>query len=345
MNFRSTACPLHLTGKLLTFASILTSAGMLQDSRNDTLLKQLHQAVDTHFSDSIQLARQLVMPSDDLHVPPLKAKDSINREFFPVLQKQVSLKRLISGDDAELVLIPPIQAEKVVLLTEEPIKPRLILPERKIERNSPDWEMGVFILAFILLGSVRLFFNKYLGQLLISTINYITASRMFRERSLSFMHASFRLDVMFYMVSSLFVFHALQVFHIRLYRGGIISYLFILGGLVAYFALKRFAYYLQGNISRTVQETLEFLFNMNTYNRVLGLFLLPVSLIVAFTPMAEPELVVLAGISVICIFYLLLILRGVKILMRKHFSIFYLILYLCTLEILPLLFIYKLVLG
>jgi hypothetical protein len=318
---------------------------MLQDSRNDTVLKQLHQTVEIHLSDSIHITRLMILPSDTLHIPPLRANDTINREFFPVLQKQISLKRLISKDDTDLVQIPPIQPEKVILLTEEPMKPQIILPERKIERNSPDWQMGVFILALILLGSVRLFFNKYLGQLLSSTMNYITASRMFRERSLSLMHASFRLDIMFYIIFSLFIFHALQIFGITLHPVGIISYLFILGGLLAYFGLKKFVYYLQGNISRTVQETFEFLFNMSIYNRVIGLFLLPVSLIVAFTPMAEPELVIFAGISIICIFYLLLILRGVKILMRKHFSIFYLILYLCTLEILPLLFIYKLVLG
>lgn len=318
---------------------------MLQDTRNDTILKQLHQSVEIHLSDSIQVSRQLILLPPDRHPLPLQTNDTINRDFFPVLQKQVSLKRLILKDDINLVPIPPIQPERVVLLTEEPVKPQIILPERKIERDSPDWQMGIFIFALILLGSVRLFFKKYLGQLLGSTVNYITASRMFRERSLSLVHASFRLDIMFYIVLSLFILQAVQVFGIKLHPVGIVSYLFILAGIIAYFGLKKFAYYIQGNISRTVQETLEFLFNMNIYNRTLGLFLLPVSLIVAFTPLAKPQLVIFAGISIICIFYILLILRGVKILMRKHFSIFYLILYLCTLEILPLLFLYKLVLG
>lgn len=318
---------------------------MLQDTRNDTILKQLHQSVEIHLSDSIQFTRQLIMLPADLHVPPLKANDTINRDFFPVLQKQNSLKKLIFQDDVNLIPIPPIQPERLVLLTEEPVKPEIILPERKIERSSPDWQMGIFIFALILLGTVRLFFVKYLGQLLSSTVNYITASRMFRERSLSLVHASFRLDIMFYVVLSLFIFHSLQVFHVKLHPVGIVSYVFILGGLIAYFGLKRVAYYIQGSISRTVQETLEFLFNMNIYNRTLGLFLLPVTLIVAFTPLSRPELVIFTGMSMVCVFYLLLIFRGVKILMRKHFSIFYMILYLCTLEILPLLFLYKLVLG
>jgi hypothetical protein len=151
--------------------------------------------------------------------------------------------------------------------------------------------------------------------------------------------------MMFYIIFSLFLFHALQIFAMELHPVGIVGYLFILGGVLSYFGLKKLAYYLQGSISRNVQETLEFLFNMNIYNRILGLFLLPVNLIVAFTPLKDPEWVVAAGIFIIGFFYILLIFRGIKILMRKHFSIFYLILYLCTLEILPLLFISELIRG
>lgn len=319
---------------------------MLQDARNDMMLKQLHQTVEIRLSDSIHVSRQLLETPSDLWVPPLKATDTVNREFIPVLQKQTSLERLVDKNESpSMVFLPPIQAEKIVWLTEEPVKPRIILPERKIEKDTPDWEMGIFIFVLILLGSVRLFFNKYLGQLLSASVNYITASRMFRERSLSLAHASFRLDILFYMIFSLFLFHAFDVFAVMRHPAGIITYLFILSGVLIYFGLKKVAYYLQGNISRNVQETLEFLYNMNIYNRILGLFLLPVSLVVAFTPLAEPGWVIIAGILLIVFFYILLILRGIKILMRKHFSIFYLILYLCTLEILPLLFIYKLVLG
>ncbi len=318
---------------------------MLQDPQ-DTVLRQLHQAVEVHLSDSIYVSRQLLDTPANFRIPPLRAADTVNREYIPVLQKQNSLTRLVAKKDSLLMTpIPPIRPETTVWLTEEPVKPQIILPERKIEKNTPDWEMGIFILALILLGSVRLFFNKYLGQFLSSTVNYITASRMFRERSLSLAHASFRLDILFYMIVSLFIFHALHIFNVEIYPVDIIAYLFILGGVLLYFGLKKFAYYLQGNISRNVQETLEFLYNMDIYNRILGLFLLPVTLIVAFTPLAEPGWVILAGAFFVIFFYILLILRGIKILMRKQFSIFYLILYLCTLEILPLLFICKLVLG
>lgn len=320
-------------------------AGMLQDSRNDTLLRQLHQAVDIHLSDSVNVPGKLAVPGEQFRIPPMRAKDSLNREFIPMLQKQSSLKRLIKREDTLMATIPPIQAEQVIWLTEVPPNAQVVLPERKIERDTPDWEIAVFILALILVGSVRLFFNKYLGQLLNATVSYITASRMFRERSLGTVYASVRLDVMFNIIAAVFVFHALQVFDIRLHPIDIIGYLIILAGIFAYFGIKKGIYYIQGYISRTLPETLEFLYNINIFNRVTGLFLLPLSLITAFTPLVEPRWIIFPGFAVVGLFYLLLLFRGINILIRKHFSIFYLILYLCTLEILPLLFIYKLVLG
>ncbi|HAH22872.1 MAG TPA: hypothetical protein DCL77_03780 [Prolixibacteraceae bacterium] len=50
------------------------------------------------------------------------------------------------------------------------------------------------------------------------------------------------------------------------------------------------------------------------------------------------------GLVVISIFYLVSLARGIKIFLRKHFSISYLILYLCTLEFLPLLLVYNILL-
>ena len=323
---------------------------MLQDTtRNDTVLEQLDQTVEIHSSKSLDVSRNLILHGANQMVSPVRISDSVdlvNKEFIPVLQKQNSLKLLTDREDTmTLALLAPIEPLKVTLLTEELGKPEIILPVRPIDRNTPDWIVGIFILALLLLATVRLFFNKYLGQLFTSAVNFSTASRMFREKSLSLAHASFRLDMMFYLIFSLFLFQAARVFHVGFHQVYLVEYATIFAGVLAYFILKKFIYFLQGNLCESTTETSEYLFNMNNYNRVLGLFLLPVSLIVAFTPLAETEWVIGAGFLMTGMIYILLIFRGIKILMRKHFSIFYLILYLCTLEILPLLFIYKLVLG
>ncbi len=322
---------------------------MLQDSLQDkTILKQLDQTVEIHLSKSLEVSRNIIVDSSYEVLPPARVTETMcpaDKEYFPILERQGSLTQVVfKGDTLKLGLLKPIEANQIQLLTEQVEKEDIILPERKIEKGTPDWIVGLSILVLILLATVKLFFNNYFRQLFRSAFNFSSASRMFREKSLSLTHASFRIDIIFFLVFSLFLFQVGQAFQIDFHLSEIIEYLILLGGVLVFFTVKKFLYFLQGSLSKSIPETSEFLFNMNNYNRVLGLLLFPVCMVIAFTPLAETDPVILTGFVLIGMIYILLILRGIKILMRKHFSIFYLILYLCTLEILPLLFIYKLVL-
>jgi hypothetical protein len=118
------------------------------------------------------------------------------------------------------------------------------------------------------------------------------------------------------------------------------TYLICLGIVIGYFILKKFIYYLIGVLTESKSEVQEYLFSMTVYNRVLGLFLMPISATIAFVPLTSVEPILYAGLAIIAIFYLMSLMRGAKIFLKKHFSISYLILYLCTLEFLPLILIY-----
>ena len=222
---------------------------------------------------------------------------------------------------------------------------RLDLPGRPIPSSSSDWMTGVFMLALILFASVKLFFSNYLKQLFHSAVNWSTASRLFRERSLSVVHAVVRLDLIFYLIFSLFIYQMTEYYRIDLpFRGTLVHYGLILGVLFLFYFFKNLFYYLQGSLSEEILETLEYLYNLKNYNRILGLMLIPVSLLIAFAPVPDKNPFFIGGLLLVSVFYILRLFRGAKILLRKHFSIFYLILYLCTLEFLPLIFICKLVL-
>ena len=263
---------------------------------------------------------------------------------LPVLTWQSSLEELVKEDYPIPGPLAQPAAEAPRLITEVIGLPSRVLPEQRIQRHQADWVVGLLILVFALFATVRLFFGKYLQQLFYAAINYSTASRLFRERSVSLTHASFRLDIIFYLIGSLFLF---QIFDdsINIPVGhGLLKYLLLLGCAILYFSLKQFLYVAQGKLSETNTETQELLYNMNLYNRILGLGLIPIVLVLAFSRLTNPQIMIRVGLGMVLICYVLLIFRGLKILMRKDFPIFYLILYLCTLEILPLFFIYKLVL-
>jgi len=221
----------------------------------------------------------------------------------------------------------------------------VVFPGKKMVRNNPDWMIGILVISFFLFATVRLIFNKYLSKLAQATVNYSTFSRVYRERYFNLLHASFRLDIIFNFIIALFFYQFLNAYKINFgIKNSFQVYLVCLGMIIGYFLLKRIAYFLTGIMTESNKEVNEYLFSISVYNRILGLFLLPITAIIAFVPFYQPELFMFAGLAIIAVFYLLSLARGAKIFLKKHFSILYLILYLCTLEFLPLLLIYNLLL-
>jgi len=225
-------------------------------------------------------------------------------------------------------------------------KVEVVFPGKKLIRSNPDWLVGVLLMAFLLFASVRLIFNKYLSQLVHSTINYSTFTRLFRERYFNLFHASFRLDLVFSLVFSLFVYQFMHAHQLSIGDAKSHSlYISCLILVIGYFIAKKIIYFLIGILTESKPDVQEYLFCISTHTRVLGMFLLPVTAVIAFIPMTNIEPLFIIGLFVIAVFYLLSLIRGGKIFLKKHFSISYLILYLCTLEFLPLILIYFAVLN
>jgi len=206
-----------------------------------------------------------------------------------------------------------------------------------------DWLTGVMFVALLLLVSVRAGYSKYIGSLFQSLINYPTAYRMFREKNYSILHGAFRLEVLYYIVLSIFIFQVIDLVSVDNTLFSWLFYIKTLGAVVIYFLSKKLAYHALGSIFIDTNDTKEFLFNMDNFNRGAGIVLFPVVALIAYYPSENPMIAVFLGVFITLVFYIILLKRGISILLKKQFPIFYLFLYLCTLEILPLLLIYKIV--
>ena len=212
---------------------------------------------------------------------------------------------------------------------------------RELTSPGTDWLTIVLFLAFVLLTSVGAGFSKYISSLYQSLINYPTAFRMFREKNYSILHGAFRLEVLFYVIFSVFIF---QIMVLATSNNSMFNYLFwgkTFAAVVIYFLMKKLLYRLLGSIFIDTSDTNEFLFNMDNFNRGAGIALFPVVALIAYFPAENPLIAVALGVFTTLAFYFMLLKRGVSILLKKQFPIFYLFLYLCTLEFLPLLLIYK----
>jgi len=313
--------------------------------KSDTLPTNLHLngtlSGDTALvTDSVAPPLNLLDPSfnDSLSVNYI-APDSVI--CFGFRQEWSQFKTGFSNQfDYEHKLIQPIPYDSLHTVLK---RVEVVFAGKKVVRSNPDWLIGVLLLSFLLFASVRLIFNKYLSQLIQSTINYSTFLRSFRERYFNLFHASFRLDLVFSLILGLFGYQFLNAYKISLGASkSYHTYFICLGIVIGYFISKKIGYYIIGILTESKPEVQEYLFSMTVYNRILGLFLMPVTATIAFMPLTQVEPILYAGLAVIVIFYLMSLIRGGKIFLKKHFSISYLILYLCTLEFLPLILIYAL---
>ncbi len=222
-------------------------------------------------------------------------------------------------------------------------KVSLGLPIREKNIFNTDWITIIIVLVLILFASVRITYSKYIGYLLQSLISYSTSFRMFGEKNYSISHAAFRLDIIFYITFSLFLYQIINFFQPELIIDNLPIYPVSLGVVLGYFILKKIAYYFVGLVFENAVETSEYLFNMDNFSRTLGIILFPVVVLINYYPYKSPVFMVVTGILIVSVFYVFLLQRGILILLRKQFSIFYLFLYLCTLEFLPLFLIYNVV--
>lgn len=225
----------------------------------------------------------------------------------------------------------------------QPPESNLVLPVREKLPTGTDWLTVVLFGAIILFATIRYSYIKYIKHLFTSLVNYPTSVRLLQDSNYPASHAAYRLDVIFYLIFSIFVY---QVFNYLEWAGAnykITFFAWIAAGVVLYFVGKKLLFQIVGLMFETQSETSEFLFNVNNFNRSLGLVLLPMVILIAFSPLQNTGFLIFAGSAIVLANYLLLLQRGIFILLRKQFSIYYLFLYLCTLEFLPLLLIYKVV--
>lgn len=119
---------------------------------------------------------------------------------------------------------------------------------------------------------------------------------------------------------------------------GFSNWLLVFGGVVVTYMIRHISMSFIGNIFDVSKDSTLYSFTIMTFNIFLGLVLIPVNLVVAFSPPEISSLAMYLGIGLILILLLIRWVRGLLIGVRfigEHLFQFFL--YLCTFEIAPIL--------
>jgi len=250
------------------------------------------------------------------------------------------------GDTLNFWSLTPMPVDSTAVLkvmVEQPGKP-YGFDGKPIKSVGQDWTFFLILIGWTIFASLQFGFSKYILQVFQSAFNYGAASRLYRERGYSNNFGVFRLNVIFFLFLPFPIFLIARDKGMTVGSSGIEFFLIVFAAVNAYFMLKILLYKLLGSIFSQKEATGELVFNMMLYHNVMGLILLPVATIHSLVPAFGIISMFLVPVLV-AIFYLMSIFRSIYFAIREGISIFYLILYLCALEILPILLVVKLATG
>ncbi len=115
----------------------------------------------------------------------------------------------------------------------------------------------------------------------------------------------------------------------------------IFGIIASGITLRHFICFAAGSLSGETEAFNEYLISIYQSYRFSSFFIFVVTLLLVYTVFCPPRACIIAGLSIFAVFYVYRIIRLLIIFIKRDISIFYLILYFCALEILPVLIIVK----
>lgn len=201
-----------------------------------------------------------------------------------------------------------------------------------------DWIIGIIFIAAFLFSLIRATSKSMLPEVtrffLFRGINDPSS----RDIGRLFHWQSTLLNLISFLIIALFTYFVASYYN--LIPSGVSSlffWLISLGTIISAVTLRHIVCVTAGNISGEKEVFKEYLLGIYQSYRFSALFLFVLVILMSYTILLPARGGVLSGITVLGIMYLIRIIRLLIIFINRNISIFYLILYLCALEILPVL--------
>lgn len=268
---------------------------------------------------------------------PIKNADEISTDTFP----QTKIDSVFASDSISFFQEEKPAPATANLQSEIPEKNFFQFKTKK-EQHS-DWVLLLFIFVFSLLAWVKVSYSKRLKQMFAAFINNRYVRQLVREEFVFTHPLSIVLTVVFLINFSLLIAQANNYFGWNIFEGGFMLIFFkLFFSLSVFYLLKIFLIRLSGILFSVGKEITEYLFHLFLFNNILGLLLLPVAMGVFYADAFSPDAIIFLSGALILAAFLFRIGKSIFIgITATKISASYIILYICTLEILPLFVVIK----
>jgi hypothetical protein len=259
--------------------------------------------------------------------PAEKAPDS-----NAVLQPQV----LIPKDTARATTVKPVVSPPAKKPSVSKNESRRIFPvfQKTINKYQPFY-FFMFIGGFIMIAIIRLINPPYLRNLFAASVNLKLLLNLFKDGIFGFNITNLLLDMLCVAMLSIGV-------QIYFYVNHPENFLWILSFITIVYVLKLIAIQLLANIFMGRGEALIHLLMHLLFTRFLGIILLPLLFVILYQPVMEVNILLKWIIIIILTFYSGWLLRlFIQMKTMSASGIIYLFLYLCTIELSPLVILFR----
>ncbi len=196
------------------------------------------------------------------------------------------------------------------------------------------WPSIILTISVLILAFIRAFGINRFNQIYKSLFSYYSANEVVRDEKVFFHRVNLGLFLIFLFTTSLLI-YSVSIRYGRL-DVGLLLFLQIVGLVILSYALKFLFNALLAIIFSQVEILPSYSYNLLLYNYLLGLLLIPAIALMYFSHIASHTILFYIIIPLILISLIIRFMRFFVMGISFKVSFLYIILYICTLEILPL---------
>jgi hypothetical protein len=234
-----------------------------------------------------------------------------------------------------------------VLITNESVQEKRSVT-KKVEttlNRGTDITLLILITATFIIAIIRFSWKDYINRILQATVNHREFQKLYEENNLSIIRVNTILNVFYILIFSVILKTTIIYYSPYTDISNINLYLIIIGGLGLYIGYKRLLLSVVGYISNEREIFSKHNSGFNISNKSQSLLLWPIAIAMYFINYQMINITILVSFIFIIVFYFNSCIRLFKIFRRKGVSTLFWILYLCALEILPILIAISLIIG
>ena len=234
----------------------------------------------------------------------------------------------------------PIRNVEHVTTSEEVIE-QLFTPTT-ISREVSSWQIIILLTTIVLLGISKAFSRNRFNQAAKALFNYGVAQEITREEKVFFHRSNVLFSLVHLLTVSLLIYQLRELIHsASLESGGMSVYLLILSTITICYFIKYIFSQVLFFILNDVSISSEYIFNVSLFNNLLGVVLIPILCLSYFSSLPFHLILLYIITPISLIIFVLRLARLYTIGNVKGISYFYIFLYICTLEILPLVVLFR----